>query len=157
MKHQQQPIQQVLFLPLFIFLFMSPDPKGEVSFSHKLVPIVVHLASTISKSSLKTLGQFQLKLVWIALRPFTFKMYQWCHELPNIAAITINITHIFLSEVWSIFCFCVVFMKIKNHLRDKVNQTGMVLVWSPYNIVSDSLDLNPVWLQFLNIEISLNG
>ena len=63
MKHQQQPIQQVLFLPLFIFLFMSPDPKGEVSFSHKLVPIVVHLASTISKSSLKTLGQFQLKLV----------------------------------------------------------------------------------------------
>ena len=37
----------------------------------------------------------------------------------------------------------------------KANLAGMVLGWSPFNIVSDSLTLHSKWLLLLKLEISL--
>jgi hypothetical protein len=37
----------------------------------------------------------------------------------------------------------------------KANLAGMILGWSPFNIVSDSLALHSKWLLLVKIEISL--
>ena len=64
------PINAILFP---ILLFSSPDPKGQVSYSHHLASVVRR--KLFQKSSpLKVIDQWKPNLVWIITRVSSFKV-----------------------------------------------------------------------------------
>jgi uncharacterized membrane protein len=64
-----------------------------------------------------------------------------------------NLNVIFYQNMPNLHKFKSSPLKPLNHI--KTNLTGMVLGWSPFNIVSDSPALHSKWLLLLKIEISL--
>jgi hypothetical protein len=59
-------------------IFSSPDPKGQVSYSHHLASVVVVRRKLFQKSSpLKVLDQWKPNLVWIITRVSSFKIVSY--------------------------------------------------------------------------------